>query len=128
MIVLSKFVNTLEVDDELYLFLCELTSSEFHPRFLALTGTPDQIAQCARAYRVYSMPGLEMDANSPDYLVDHSVIIYLVGPDNKLVDYFASRQSSDEISKRVIKQVETVVPQSLLRRLWNTAKSVVETS
>lgn len=63
------------------------------------------------------MPGLEADVGSPDYLVDHSVIIYLMGPDNKLVEYFGSRQSAQDIAKRVSAHLKAVAPRSVVQRV-----------
>lgn len=101
------------------------SAAEFHPRLLGLTGTPEQLKNCARAYRVYSMPGLELDAGSPDYLVDHSVIIYLVGPDNKLAEYFGSRQSAAEIAKRVEAHLKSIAPRSLMHRAADGFESLL---
>ena len=51
--------------------------TEFHPRLVGLTGTPEQCRAMARAYRVYySRAGGE----GKDYLVDHSIITYLMDP------------------------------------------------
>jgi len=59
----------------------------FGPRLIGLTGTPEEIAATAKAYRVYyAKAGGE---TSPDaYLVDHSSIIYLMGPDGRFVKHF----------------------------------------
>ncbi|KAJ7950000.1 Protein SCO1, mitochondrial-like protein [Quillaja saponaria] len=51
---------------------------EFHPRLVGLTGKTDEIRNVARAYRVYYMKTQEEDS---DYLVDHSIVMYLMGPD-----------------------------------------------
>ncbi len=59
----------------------------FGPRLIGLTGTPEEIAAVAKAYRVY----FAKTANqaSPDsYLMDHSSIIYLMGPDGRFVKHF----------------------------------------
>ena len=72
------------------------------------------------------MPGLEADAGSPDYLVDHSVIIYLVGPDNKLVEYFGSRQTSPEIAKRVTSHLKSIAPRSVVQRAWDGLQGLLE--
>ena len=44
-----------------------------------LTGTPEQVADVARRYRVYYAKAQRPDMT--DYLMDHSSFIYLVGPD-----------------------------------------------
>lgn len=49
--------------------------SEFHPKLIGLTGSPDEIRNVARAYRVYYMKTAEEDS---DYLVDHSIVMYVL--------------------------------------------------
>ena len=54
--------------------------SRFHPRLIGLTGTPEQVAEAARRFRVYYAKARRPDTT--DYLIDHSGFIYLVGPDS----------------------------------------------
>ena len=57
----------------------------FHPRLVGLTGTPDQIAAVARAYGVYAK---RMETGDPEnYLMDHSAMVYLYGPDGKPIGF-----------------------------------------
>jgi protein SCO1/2 len=59
----------------------------FGPRLIGLTGTVGEIAAVAKAYRVYYAKA--GDQASPDsYLMDHSSIIYLMGPDGRFVKHF----------------------------------------
>jgi protein SCO1/2 len=48
----------------------------FHPDFLGLYGTPDQVARAAREFRVVYRKHVESGAN--DYLVDHSAGSYVI--------------------------------------------------
>jgi len=58
----------------------------FSPRLVGLTGTEQEIAQAARAYRVYYK---KIDnGGASDYLMDHSTIVYLMGPDGKFIKHF----------------------------------------
>lgn len=58
----------------------------FGPRLVGLTGSAEEIAAVAKAYRVYfAKAGKE---GSEDYLMDHSSIIYLMGPDGRYVKHF----------------------------------------
>ncbi|HHI82940.1 MAG TPA: SCO family protein, partial [Rhizobiales bacterium] len=56
-------------------------TANFNPRITGLSGTPEQIAAVAKAYRVYYRKVREKDAAKDDYLMDHSSITYLMGPD-----------------------------------------------
>jgi protein SCO1/2 len=72
----------------------------FSPRLVGLTGTPEQIAAAARAYRVYYAKAKE--GGSTAYLMDHSSIVYLVDPDGKFRQHFSSNQiDADEMAKRL---------------------------
>ena len=53
----------------------------FDPRFMGLTGTPEQVAAAAKAWRVYYAKADAED--SSDYLMDHSTFSYLMGKDGK---------------------------------------------
>lgn len=53
--------------------------SAFHPRLIGLTGTPEEIAEVAKAFVVVYMK--EKPKGSTDYLVSHSRTPYLFGPD-----------------------------------------------
>lgn len=60
----------------------------FSPRLIGLTGTPEDIAAVAKAYRVYYAKAPNQ-ASPESYLMDHSSIIYLMGPDGGFVKHFA---------------------------------------
>jgi len=53
-------------------YLCH---PEFHPDLVGLTGTTDEIRKVARAYRVYYM---KTEEEGSDYLVDHSIVMYVI--------------------------------------------------
>jgi protein SCO1/2 len=71
----------------------------FGPTFIGLTGTPQQIADVTRAYRVYAqkVPGKD---GSP-YLMDHSSIVYLLDRNGRFVTHFTHEAKSDTIAKAV---------------------------
>jgi protein SCO1 len=57
----------------------------FSPQITGLTGTPEEIAAAAKAYRVYFK---KADGSPGDYTVDHSVFVYLMGRDGKYLTHF----------------------------------------
>ncbi|KAK4513942.1 uncharacterized protein ATC70_005949 [Mucor velutinosus] len=69
---------------------------DFHPDLVGFTGSPEELKQVARSYRVYSYtpPNVSVD---DDYLVDHSIFIYLMDPQGKFIDCYARDTTSDEV-------------------------------
>ena len=53
----------------------------FHPALVGLTGSPEQVAQIARQWRVFYR---KVDVEGGGYTVDHSSFMYLMGPDGEL--------------------------------------------
>ena len=71
----------------------------FGPTMIGLTGTPDQIAQVARAYRVYyqKVPGKD----GAPYLMDHSSIVYLLDRNGRFVTHFTHEAKAETIAAAV---------------------------
>ncbi len=61
----------------------------FGARFVGLTGSPEAIAEAAKAYRIAYSKFQEEDAVSSDYSIDHSALVYLMGKDGEYVTHFA---------------------------------------
>ncbi|XP_004380141.1 protein SCO2 homolog, mitochondrial [Trichechus manatus latirostris] len=72
---------------------------DFHPRLLGLTGSAEQVAQVSHNYRVYYSAGPKDE--DQDYLVDHSVAIYLLNPDGLFTDYYGRGRSAEQIADSV---------------------------
>lgn len=72
--------------------------TEFHPRIVGLTGTPEQIKAVSRAYRVYFHAASNEDK---DYLIDHSIIHYFMGKNGKFIDFFGKNMTSREMADKM---------------------------
>jgi protein SCO1 len=77
-------------------------AAAFGPNIEGLTGTAEQIAQIAKEYRVYyaehrSGPGPD------DYSMDHSSVLYLMGPEGNFVAPLRTDQSGAEMAANLKK-------------------------
>lgn len=77
--------------------------ARFHPRMVGLTGSAEQVAQVARAYRVYYAKVQPRDATA--YLMDHSSFIYFVGPDSRVRSLFRPESTPEAIAAAVNAQL-----------------------
>ncbi len=74
----------------------KLYMASFGPRFVGLTGSVSAIAAVEKEYRVYAkkqpLPGGK-------YGMDHSSVIYLIGPDGKLVTFYDELIPAADLAK-----------------------------
>ena len=78
-----------------------LSSDGFPEGVIGLTGTPDQIAAAARAYNVFYSKSGEGEA----YTMNHSLAIWLMGPDGKArqtLNYELGPDRAADIVRRVM--------------------------
>ena len=68
----------------------------FGHRIVGLTGTPDEIAAAARAFRVYYAKAPVGGAAT--YLMDHSSFVYLLDPKGRLAALFNQDTSADDLA------------------------------
>ncbi len=85
-------------------------TSKFSPVIVGLTGSEEQIKAVENAYKVYAAKrpdpapahagheGMDMGA---DYGVDHSAYIYLMTPDDQLLEVFAADETADGILAKI---------------------------
>eukprot|EP00736_Rhodelphis_marinus_P011309 Rmarinus@m.4499 len=73
---------------------------DFHPRLIGLTGDEDQVGKAARAFRVYFSTNTQ-SADEENYLVDHSIVMYLMDPEGNFVDFFGQSMRASEMVERI---------------------------
>lgn len=71
--------------------------SLFHPLIRGLTGTPEQIAVAAKAYRTYYKKVPAAEAGTSEYLMDHSAFIYLIDRNGDFVRVFGQGGDTAEM-------------------------------
>ncbi len=77
-------------------------TAAFSPKLIGLTGTPEQIANVAKAYRVYYAEH-RTGSGPDDYSMDHSSILYLMGPDGKFIAPVRADESGKDMAEDISK-------------------------
>ncbi|KAF5389398.1 hypothetical protein D9757_004400 [Collybiopsis confluens] len=73
---------------------------DFHPSFIGLVGDYQETKSVCKAYRVYFSTPSDADPKG-DYLVDHSIFVYLMDPEGRFVEAFGQVAQKDEIVDKV---------------------------
>ena len=74
----------------------------FHPRLIGLTGSAANVDAAVKAYRVYAKK-VPDDKNTADYTMDHSSVVYLMGPSGELVTFAAEISKADVLAQQLRK-------------------------
>ncbi|MBI4809366.1 MAG: SCO family protein [Nitrosomonadales bacterium] len=73
----------------------------FNPRIIGLTGSPELVRRAADNFKVKYEKYLEPGAAPNRYAVDHSVGMYLLGPDGRFLARFAYGMPFGEMAERI---------------------------
>mmetsp|Transcript_731 Transcript_731/g.2077 ORF Transcript_731/g.2077 Transcript_731/m.2077 type:complete len:176 (+) Transcript_731:220-747(+) len=83
-------------------------AKDFHPDYIFLTGSPVQVQEMAKKYRVYVSKAEETEDG--DYLVDHSIVVYFHDAEGELSDCFTQSMRPNDIAEKIIERMSAAVP------------------
>lgn len=94
---------TLDPERDTPPVLAEYVKS-FNPRFVGLTGSKEDVAAAAKAYRVF-YEVVPDEKNTADYTIDHAAIIYLMGKDGQFVTHIPHTTDVDQVIEIIRKSI-----------------------
>jgi protein SCO1/2 len=77
--------------------------ASFGPGIVGLTGSEDQVAAIAKAFKVYAAK--VKGEKQGEYSMDHSAILYLMGPDGRFIAHYPHGTSADDLAAGLKKQL-----------------------
>lgn len=77
--------------------------SAFDPALVGLTGTSEQVARMLREYRIYAQA--QRQPGQQDYLVDHSVMMYLMSPKGEPISFLAADSGPEQVTAELERYV-----------------------
>ena len=75
--------------------------SFFDPDIIGLTGSEEQIAAAAKAYRVFYQKQPPADDDPEDYAVDHTTLVYAMGKDGRFLMHFSAHTDPKIIAQKL---------------------------
>lgn len=72
----------------------------FHPSFIGLTGSKEDIKKIESAYKVYSTK-VQADDQPDGYMMDHSGFIYLMDNNGKYLTHFSYDTDPEEMAQKI---------------------------
>jgi protein SCO1/2 len=76
----------------------------FHPGLVGLTGTAQQVAKAAKAFRVYYVKAGDAGSKA-DYLMDHSSIVYLMDRKGRYLTHFTHNNAPEDLVREIRKHL-----------------------
>ncbi|KAI6220468.1 Transcription initiation factor IIF subunit alpha [Aphelenchoides besseyi] len=71
--------------------------AEFSPKIKGYTGTKEQVEKVLKTFRIYHSQG-PATTDEDDYIVDHTVMMYLIAPDGNFYDYYGQNRRAGEVA------------------------------
>ena len=80
----------------------KIYASNFHPKFIMMTGEPREIDLILKKYKVYAVKA-KPDGTMADYLIDHSTLIYLMDRKGGFIKSFPHTITGEALAKEITK-------------------------
>ncbi|AIL13233.1 hypothetical protein IM40_06560 [Candidatus Paracaedimonas acanthamoebae] len=74
----------------------------YHPSFVMLTGSEEQIQKVMKAYKVHGAK-VKPDGTTTEYLMDHTSIIYIMDRQGRFIAHFNHLTPPNELKEALIK-------------------------
>ncbi|MCP4936156.1 MAG: SCO family protein [bacterium] len=87
----------------------------FDKRTIGLTGTKQEVALAANAYKIFSEKVVDNDSKMVTY--DHSSVIYLMDRQGKYLAQFAHGARSDKMAQKIRSLIKSLEPEKLTKLL-----------
>ncbi len=101
--MITPLFITIDPERDTQKVVGEFTAA-FSPDIIGLTGTPEQIAAAAKAFKVYYAKGEPVEGGG--YLVDHTNITYLFGPNGEPLATLPTDKGADAIAAELDRWVK----------------------
>ena len=79
--------------------------ADFHPKFIGLTGTTEQIKRATKSYRVYYSEGPDQAPGAMEYIVDHSIVTFLVDPRGDFCKNFGQKSTAEDAATQIAEKM-----------------------
>lgn len=78
--------------------------SLFHPSLIGLSGTPEQVKDMLKTYKIYASK--VKDPQMTDYTMDHSSFIYFMAPDDRLLHIFKTPDQAPYLTETMTRWID----------------------
>lgn len=78
----------------------------FHPRIVGLTGTPEQVREAAKAYKVFYR---KADDGRGGYLMEHTAVLFLMDPEGRHLEILPREMPPSKMAELVRRHVMGIV-------------------
>ena len=85
----------------------KLYSTNFDPNIVMLTGSEEALQDAMSKYKIYAKK--EIKEGVSDYLIDHTSVVYVIGPDGAYVTNFAHSTVPEKIKTILLNQLKTLL-------------------